>query len=336
MKKAILTFDLTKKINFVNSLDKKALIVIPTSKKDILEKIKIPHEYILLEELNKAIHFLNFQSKVNNGSVLVIFDALRYSEFNNTKYNKIYTLSRSAQNCIVIDSYPFVFDSRNIFVIQYILGVETYHHKQFYDNNFVINLDGNVVSANSLEAIYNNLYEYIYTDIKPFNYVIHEWLQTDVELDQYNKFKHKLIYETKKNGKDLTKVNIVTWLQGTSNRFDSKLKCLQSVLSEIECKTPTIFYNWDKGIRKHNSLIKHDVNMVSYHQETADNNCDVLFFETIISQKIKFYEKLAQYSNSKLHFFINPQLGADKKVVNETIDIVKSLNQFCQFEWKKI
>jgi hypothetical protein len=76
--------------------------------------------------------------------------------------------------------------------------------------------------------------------------------------------------------------------------------------------------------------------MVSYHQETADSNCDVLFFETIISQKIKFYEKLAQYSNSKLHFFINPQLGADKKVVNETIDIVKSLNQFCQFEWKKI
>ncbi len=58
------------------------------------------------------------------------------------------------------------------------------------------------------------------------------------------------------------------------------------------------------------------------------NRNNIAFFETIISQKIMFYDILALYFYKDLYFFINNGLGADKIVTGETIQIIKELNEF--------
>lgn len=331
MKKAIITTRRQTKIDAINNIEGKKLIVMPMSRKGMLESINGDFETIFSENLSNAVLFLDTQTKVNDKVTVVVVDCMRYNEFNNTKYNKIYQLTDIAKNVLMIDNFPFVFDHRNIYVMMKMLGVNNYHPKQFYDDNFFTEMpDGRQVQANSFEAIYPILEPCLFVDLPNINYVIHEWAATAEEMEYYENFKRKLIYE-----ENYPKVKVVTWLQGESNRFNSKFEKLLETLEGLNCK-PQLIYNWDRGINEHKPKIPFIVEMGSYHQQTPNTSCDVFFFETIISQRIKFYDKLAQYANCKLHFFMNSQLGADRIIAGQNIELVKSLNEFLSFQWKKI
>jgi hypothetical protein len=333
MKRAIITTSRAQKlaaINALNALHRKCLVILPRAEQSVLQDLAVPHEHLFLEQMNKAVLFLDFQTKVNPDVMVVVYNALRYSTPNNTKYNRIYQLTATAQNVMVCDSFPFVFDRRNLWVLQKILGVARYHHKQFYDDGFFIEREGRRLAANSLEAVYPDLRPYLETDFAPLRYELHAWQHTAEEQSLYESKKRRAIYE-----KNYPKVRVVTSLQGFANRFESKFAALCQALAGMGGR-PLIFYNWEEGIRQHRPRVPLTADLVSYHQETPNCASAVVFYETIINQKIHFYDKLAQYAAAPLHLFLNPKLGADRLAANATIQILEELNAFAAFDWKGI
>lgn len=328
MKKAIFTLVDDKKINFIESLKGNVLVVYPKSSQHLLGSFK--GEKILTDDLKKSVRFLNFQTRINKDTTLVILDCLRYKTWNNTIYNRIYTLTSNSSNTIVLDDFPFVFDNRNIFVSMKMLGKELYHPNQFYDDNFFIEKDGKNIKANSLDSIYDTIKEYVYCDTEKIRYLVHDWNNTEAEKEEYDKYKYRKIMVEK-----VSKMKAVTGCTGRSNRMESKQKALRSLLNTIQ-SNPVIVYNWDKGIKDCKIRFGDGVKPISYHQETNAESEDIIFLETIISQKIKFYKKLKQYHKSSVHFFINKNIGADKMVNTEVIKIVNDLNQFYGKTWKSL
>ena len=326
MKKIFISGSYKEKECFLKKI-KNSVVVIPKSKKKFYG-IEC-NNVLFLEDFSRNVLFLDFQSRINKDNTIIILDCLRYSTPNNTKYNKIYKLTEHAKNIVVIDSFPFVFNYRNLFIPLRILNEEPYSQNQYYDDNFMVELNGEMVRANSFKNILNLCGSLFDIRIERLRFSVHFWEHDKKEQIDYENHKKWLIYE-----KNFPKVKVVTWIQGISNRFESKLNALKLVLDKLTGK-PTVIYNWDKGISEHKPKIPYIIEMVSYHQKTEDTGFDVLFFETIISQKIKFYDKLNQYRKNNLHFFINNNLGADRMVVGETIDIVKELNNFVDI-WKSI
>jgi len=117
--------------------------------------------------------------------------------------------------------------------------------------------------------------------------------------------------------------------------MESKQVRLEELLNVLKSK-PVIIYNWEKGIRDCYTRFGDTARPISYHQQSVASSEDVIFLETIISQKIKFYKKLKQYHNSNIHFFLNNSIGADKMVNTEVIKSINDLNQFYGKAWKSI
>ena len=292
------------------------------------EKPEIACEKFDIKNINSNIQFLDFYPKVSN-KILVFLDVLRHSKPNATTYNKLYRLSESASNIVILDSLPFVFNRKNIYVPLKLIGVNKYHVKQFYDDNFYETSNGRNVKANSTENLNSFCKEDIICDLNKAEFATHEWSASKEELEFYEKFKKELIYD-----KCYNKVKVVTWLQGESNRFKSKLDVFTSILEDT--KKYLVVTNWEKAINMVKGLNKSNLIPISYHQPIPEVEFDeVIFLETIISQKIKFYDLLKNVMNKPLHFFINNQLGADKKVVSETVNIVNELNNFTSYEWSQ-
>lgn len=328
MKKAIITLDDEKKKRVLSELTGDILIVCPPSAADLIKDIEA--DVLFTNDTSKAVLYLNFQAKVNPSITLVILDCLRYNKHNSTIYNKIYRLTDSAEQVIVIDDFPFVFDHRHLYIIMKMLGKTTVHPKQFYDDGFYIEQDGKQVRANALETIYSALYEYIYCDTEMFQYRIHDWTHTEAEEEEYDKYKYRKIFTERKS-----KMQVVTGCMGRVNRMESKQIALRKLLEKLDGR-PVILYNWAPGVKEAYRRFGEKIQPTTYHQEDDSRSENVIFMETIISQKIKFYKKLKEHAGSVIHIFINEQIGADKMVALEIIESLNALNNFYEKAWKNI
>lgn len=328
MKKAIITLDDKKKIEQIKKISNKRLVVLPKSSLYLIDGIEC--EIILTDDLKKSVQFLHFQAKINENTTIIVLGCLRYNTWNNSVYNKIYRLCSNSVNTVIIDDFPFIFDRKNIFVITKMLGKEIYHPVQFYDDKFYIEKNGKQIQANSLNSIYEKLKDYIYCDTNPIFYQVHEWKETEIEKEEYEKYKYRKIMKEK-----VSKMKAVTGCTGRANRMESKQSRLRSLLTNLNT-CPVIIYNWAKGIKDCQTRFGNGAQPISYHQESRANSDDVIFLETIISQKIKFYKKLKQYHKSTIHFFLNKSIGADRMVNNEVIESVNDLNQFYGKTWKSL
>ena len=319
MKRAYINTDVNKKIKYLEKINNKVIILPKRFLKDI-ENLEIKR-YFLLEDINSKVQFFNFQSLLNKETSLVFYNCMRYKTYNCTVYNKLYRLAEdNKNNTYVVDNFPFYFDRRNIYVLFKLLNIEPYHAKQFFDNNFYTKDN---LQANSLKALKNLIKDNIEFESTTIKQTIIYWGHTQDEQKYYDDFKKKLIYE-KKYGKQ----KVITWLQGESNRFKSKINKLKHLTKD---KQFTILTNWERAIKALGEVVDKKSLLTSYHQkQSVDmlNRNNIAFFETIISQKIMFYDILALYFYKDLYFFINNGLGADKIVTGETIQIIKELNEF--------
>jgi hypothetical protein len=326
MKKFLISRTRQNKINWINNVTEfKKIIVLFKKDKEILDDIK--HDYFYYaEDLGRSIQFLDFQSKVMN-NLLVVYDCLRYGKHNATTYNRLYQLSELTDNIIVTSEFPFKFDRRNLYIPMKMLRIGKYHYLQWYDDSFEIEKNGSLISANSIENFYSDYKNYIICDGGKFVYSIHEWNCTKKELVQYEDKKRRNIYD-----KGYSKIKLITPLQGFSNRFKSKINKLKKVINSGSI----VITNWEVGNKEIKEQIP-DCIPISYHSKEEreyKNNGNVYFFESIINQKIHFYDLLQKFSGSHLHFFLNNQLGADRNATSETVDIVKEINEFYSYGWE--
>lgn len=329
MKRAVFTLNDDKKTKFISALTGDLLIVYFPSSESVLPDIECTS--ISTDSLKQTIPFLDFQSKINPDTTLVFLDCMRYSKWNATVYNKMYKLSENAQKIVVIDSFPFVFDRRNIFITMKLLGISEYHDKQFYDDGFYIESNGQKLRANSIDATYQLLKDYIFCDTQPIQYTVHEWSESEIERENYDKFKHKVIFEDK-----LSKMKVVTWLMGTTNRMESKQAALSKIISPIKNQKPVVVYNWDRGIQEGLKRFGDCIAPTSYHQTDEQSSTHVIFMETVIAQRIMLYKKIQEHKNAHFHFLINYGIGADRLVGNQVIESVKDLNEFYEKAWQSI
>lgn len=328
MKKFLISTSEAKKIEYINNINKIKVVVLFKKDKGILDELE--HEnFYYADELGKSIQFLDFQSKVM-GKTLIIYDCLRYNKHNASTYNKLYQLTELTDDIIITSEFPFKFDQNNLFIPMRMLKVNKYHYLQWYDNDFMIETeDGETVQANSTETFFNYYKEYIVCDGVGFNYDLHNWECNEEELSVYEDKKRINIYEKK-----YTKIKLITSLQGTSNRFESKLEKLKSVIDKD--KKSIVVTNWEVGNKRIKDQIGECIIPISYHTTEIDSHgCgDVYFFESIINQKIHFYDFLHKFFDKKLHFFVNDQLGADRNATTETVDIVNDINEFYSYGWE--
>ena len=325
MKKIIISTDRDKKIAEINKLNN-VVIILFKKDKDILDLIKY-EDYIFCEDMKSAVLYLNFQTKMESKSV-VIFDCMRYESNNNTVYNRIAGLTDNKKNITVFSDFPFVFDHRNLFTLLRFIDVKTPHYKQWYDDSFI---ESNGLLSNSIENVFTQYEEYFFVDKEHINYNIHNWNATNEELKLYEEKKHRVIYE-----KNYSKIKVITSLSGFINRLNSKFVSMYNMLN-TETKY-TIITNWDKCMTflNTNNPDKKNIVPTSYHIKQQSTTGEIVFFETIISQKIKFYDVLKCYINNTLHFFVNNEIGVDKLNNDKTVKILESLNEFYEKDWKSI
>ena len=328
MKKIVITTNEKKKINYINNLNCNDIcLVLFKNESHILEKISNINNYIFVEDLTNAVFFLDFQTKISN-KTLIIYNCLRYKQHNATLYNRIYTLTDSTDNIIVINDFPFVFDKRNVFIALKMIKEMKYHYKQWYDDDFY----ENQTQVNSIGYIYEKYKDFFIVESNNINYTIHEWHHTNEEEQAYQGKKHRVIYE-----KEYSKIKVMTSLSGFVNRMRTKKEKLFSLFDN---KKYLVIMNWERGmneIKEMNKRMFGNFELTSYHLNQNNFKIDeVIFFETIISQKIKFYDMLKYYINKPLHFFINENIGIDKISTNETVNLIMDLNNFYEKAWENI
>jgi hypothetical protein len=327
MNKIIITTDNNKKINFINSIDKKKSII--CFKNNIIIN-RLNYDNILhIEDFNNMIKFLDFQGKVNN-TILIILDCIRYKTYPNSIYTKIERIISNTDNIVVINDFPFVFDYRNIYISLKFIRVIAFHYRQWYDDDFY--LDN--VRVNSLEYIYKEYKDYFFVDKQRIKYSIINWDHTKKEEEAYKNKKHNIIYEKK-----YSKIKVVTSCQGFVNRMKSKFNRLEELINDN--KRYIIITNWERAINNiKNKIVFKSIYPTSYHQSQDRfikmNVSNVIFFETIITQKIKFYDILKCYIDKELYFLKNENIGIDRLNCNQTINNLEELNNFYEKTWKNI
>lgn len=327
MNKILVSTNDFKKIEFCNNYTEKEKVLILFRKdKEILNKIKYEH-YIFIEELKNTIKYLDILTKASDRCV-IIYNCLRFNKFNGTQYNRIYQVCNASQNHIICTDFPFVFDYRNIYIPLKMLNVIEYHPKQWYDDSFYINN----IQCNSIEFVNNTYNSYFLVDSQKLNYTIYTWEHTKEEQVAYEEKKHRSIYI-----KNYPKIKVMTSLQGFVNRMESKLQVLKEVVHDKNC---LIFMNWEKGFQKIKDHIKGNFILQSYHTRQNIHKLigldTIIFYENIISQRIKFYDTLKKYGKYNLCFFVNDNIGVDKINSDITIKTLEELNVFYDKTWKSL
>lgn len=328
MNRIVITVDNNKKIDFINSLkDKKSVIAFRNN--FIINRLKYDN-ILFVEDFSNMIKYLDFQSKVNN-TTLIILDCIRYRAYPNSVYTKIERLSSNVENIIVVNDFPFVFDYRNIYVSLKLIKAIKFHYKQWYDDSFYLD----ETQVNSLDFIYKKYKDYFLVDKNKIDYEIINWNHTEKEKGDYEDEKYKLIYKEK-----ISKIKIMTCCQGFVNRMESKFNKLGEILKNKD--NIIIITNWELAINeiKRRFCFFKNIHPTSYHQKQDKlkqlNIKEIIFFETIITQKIKFYDILKCYIDRKLYFFKNEKIGIDKMNCDQTINNLKELNLFYGKEWNDI
>ena len=190
------------------------------------------------------------------------------------------------------------------------------------------------MQVNSIEYIFKYFKDYFFIDKQKINYNIIDWHHTEEENKKYEEKKYKNIYE-----KNYSKIKIATSCQGFVNRMESKYRRLEEIIKNKKC---IIITNWNNAINEiKKRILFNKTYPTSYHQKQdkflqIKNIEAVIFFETIITQKIKFYDILKCYINNNLYFFKNENIGIDKLNCEQTINNLKKLNNFYDKEWKNI
>lgn len=328
MKKFIISTNRKKKIDWIKANVHGDIFLIARKSDNVMNEI--PNVvYLSDEDIKHSIIFLDKLSKVANKTI-VIFDCLRYDKHNASLYNKVYEVIRQASSVVVTSDLPFKFDFRNTFVPLKMLGEMKYHYKQWYDDSFY----EDDIQVNSIKCFFDKFNDLILYDKKDPDYIVYDWESSEKEILDYESHKKKVIFE-----KEYSKAKVVTSCQGRCNRMKSKLEKLKSIL-EIN-KKYLIVMNWEKGMPEMESELKDfNVDFISYHDRSDEKEKSlfkydyVIFYETIISQKIKFYDLLMEYMEYPIIFFINQSIGVDKKNTESTIKLVDEIKEFNKYAWK--
>lgn len=235
------------KMFFVSKSDKNRLDYI----KSAIDEIKPSNTYILaekdrhhvyscikaiklpLKDLNKAENWIAFVNTVNNDSLLIIDNVLKFVFFGDGKKSYLKAISQRIKNIIVTDVVPFYTEPHEIFYPFWFLGKEILGYNSyntFKANHFEEKEDGKIDTAHSFSVLKNKIKDYYLQDYDNYfnNVSFFEFEMTEYEKHNYNEVKIKST-ESFSNP-----VKLYTEVSEAINLIDSRYNAAIKILSVLD------------------------------------------------------------------------------------------------------
>jgi hypothetical protein len=182
--KFLVSKNLKSRLDFIRRL-KGRKIAIFGYKTDIVNEFDVA---IDMHQLMKEDYYLNHLAMCNKDTTIVLIDVLVKHGIYVHPFGKIFAFSEQAKETIVIDTFAFKWDEKQIvrpflFIDPSILGSSMI---KFYQG-----------AANTVENYYSAIKTHIKIDVQPLEIEVIQYHPTQEEVGEYNKLKHSLIIQEK-------------------------------------------------------------------------------------------------------------------------------------------
>lgn len=258
------------------------------------------------KRLNETANWINFVNGINDKTLLVVDNIVKFIFFGDGKKKYLTHISQSINNIIVMDTVPFFEEVGHIFYPFYFLGKDILgysNYQSFKANHYEETEDGREMEAHSFGVLQKKIEGYYVQDYKRFFNNRHEvwWEMDETEKADYEAEKERVTQ------KEDNPIKIFNSLSEKINLIPSKFKKLDELTSDG--KEYNVILNaggrFPGMIRKH--LSNPNVNFHSFHDNDLSKFADmdnIVFLETPIVKPYKlFYIDAVIDPNANIYMF---------------------------------